>query len=45
LEGIQELDAIEECQSLEEDERVRKIDMSREREKSSFWGIELETEI
>jgi hypothetical protein len=37
LEGIRELDAIEECRSLEEDERVRKIDMSREIEKTLLF--------
>jgi hypothetical protein len=37
LESIRELDAIEECHSLEEDERVRKIDMSREMEKTLLF--------
>jgi len=37
LEGIRELDVIEECRSLEEDERVRKIDMSREMEKTLLF--------
>jgi len=37
LEGIRELDAIEECRSLEEDERVRKIDMSKEIENTLLF--------
>jgi hypothetical protein len=37
LEVIRELDLIEECRCLEEEERVRKIDMSRELEKTLIF--------
>jgi hypothetical protein len=37
LEGIQELELIEECRCLEEDEKVRKVDMSRELEKTLLF--------
>jgi len=36
LDGIRELELIEECRCLEEDKKVRKVDMSRELEKTSF---------
>jgi hypothetical protein len=46
LEGIRELELIEECRCLEEDEKVRKVDMLKEMEKTlSFWGNELEAKI
>jgi hypothetical protein len=34
LEGIRELELIEECRCLEEDEKVRKVDMLKEMEKT-----------
>jgi len=34
LEGIRELDSVDEGRGLEEEEKVRKIDMSRELEKT-----------
>jgi hypothetical protein len=37
LEGIQELDLVEECHRLEEDERLEKIDMSIELEKTLLF--------
>jgi hypothetical protein len=37
LEGIRELDLVEECRCLEEDEKVRKIDMSKELEKTLLF--------
>jgi len=37
VEGIREMDVIEECRGLGEDERVRKIDMSREMEKTLLF--------
>jgi hypothetical protein len=37
LEGIRELELIEECSCLEEDEKVRRVDMSRELEKTLLF--------
>jgi len=37
LEGIRDLDLIEECRCLEEEERVRKIDMLKELEKTLLF--------
>jgi hypothetical protein len=37
LEGIRELNLVEECRCLEEEEMLRKIDMSRELEKTLIF--------
>jgi hypothetical protein len=37
LEGIRELDLVEECRCLEEEEKVRNIDMSKELEKTLLF--------
>jgi len=37
LEGIRELDSVDEGRGLEEEEKVRKIDMSRELEKTLLF--------
>jgi hypothetical protein len=37
LEGIRELELIEECRCLEEDENVQKVDMSRELENTLLF--------
>jgi len=45
LEGIREMDLVEDCRCLEEDEKVRKVDMSRELEKTLLFEenlVELE---
>jgi hypothetical protein len=46
LEGIRDLDIIDEGRRLVEEERMRKIDMAKELEKNaSFLGGKMETEI